>query len=104
MARYCIAYKNEQTVTHAERTGNLAKGWVRVTGWSSQDDIRRIFDRMVREGQYNNSIIGIFIAHENELTAWYDRTPRKAHDSRDKSAWEFKGLRGLINSRSSADL
>ena len=104
MAKYTIAYKNDSTVKHAERTGNLAGGWVRVYAWSSREDVYRIFDRMVAEGQYNKSILGVFISHENEVTAWYDRSPRRARDNRDKSAWQFTALSGLINSRSSADL
>ena len=104
MAQYTIAYKNESTVKHAERTGNLAHGWVRVYAWSSREDVFNVFNGMVNRGQYKGSILGIFISHDNDKIYWFDRTPRVAHDTRDKSEWQFKGLRGLINSRSSADL
>jgi len=104
MAQYTIAYKNDGTVKHAERTGNLAHGWVRVYAWSDWADTKRVYDGMVNRGQYKGSILGIFISHNNDVTAWYDRPPRIAHDTRNKSEWQFSALRGLINSRSSTDL
>jgi len=104
MTKYTIAYKNDNTIKHAARTGNLAGGWVRVYAWSSREDVYNIFDGMVKRGQFNGSILGIFISHENEVTAWYDRSPRKARDTRDKSNWQIRGLEGLINSRSSSDI
>jgi len=104
MAQYTIAYKNDSTVKHAERTGNLAHGWVRIYAWSSREDVFQVYDGMVKRGQFQNSILGVFISHNNDVTAWYDRPPRVAKDTRDKSEWQFKALRGLINSRSSADL
>ena len=103
-AKYTIAYKNNKTVEHAGRTGNLAGGWVRVYAWSSREDTLKIFRGLVNRGEYNGSILGVFVSHDNEATAWYDRSPRYAHDTRDKSEWQFNALRGLINSRSSADL
>ena len=106
MAKYTIAYKNDKTEEHAERTGQLAHGWVRVYSWAGQQDAYRVFERMVKDGQFEGSILGIFIAHENEVTAWYDRAPRREHDTRVKDKWHIKNsfLVGLINSRSSADL
>ena len=104
MAQYTIAYKNDGTVKHAERTGNLAHGWVRVYAWSSREDVYKVFEGMVKRGQYKGSILGVFISHENEVTAWFDRSPRKARDTRDKTNWKIRGFEGLINSRSSADL
>jgi hypothetical protein len=104
MAKYTIAYKNDRTVEHDNKTGRLSKGWVRVYGWDSLDMTVRVYNRMVKDGQFNGSILGVFISHENDVMAWFDRTPRLAHDTRDKSDWQFKGLRGLINSRSSSDL
>ncbi len=104
MAKYTIAYKNEKTVKHDQKTGRMSNGWVRVYGWDELDMTQRVYNRMVKDGQFEGSILGVFISHENDVTAWYDRPPRIAHDTRDKSKWEFKALRGLINSRSSADL
>ena len=104
MALYTIAHKNDSTVKHAERTGNLANGWVRVYAWSSREDVYRVFEGLVNRGQYKNSILGVFISHENESTAWFDRSPRLARDGRDKTNWKIRGLEGLINSRSSTDL
>lgn len=103
MAKYCVAYKNDQTVMWAERTGNLARGWVRVTAWEPYGySIINQYERLGKE--YKGSIVGLFVAHDNEVTAWYDRSPRKAIDNRDKSEWLIKGFEQLINSRSSADL
>jgi len=104
MTQYTIAYKNNKTEDHAEKTGNLAGGWVRVYAWSSREDTLNIFKGMVNRGQYKGSILGVFVSHDNDKTAWYDRSPRFAHDTRDKSDWKISGLEGLINSRSSADL
>lgn len=104
MAQYTIAVKNEKTVEHDERTGRLTKGWQRVYSWSNLSDVKQVYDGIVKRGQYKGYIIGVFISHNNDVVAWYDRSPRFAHDTRDKSDWQFKGLRGLINSRSSADL
>ena len=104
MAQYTIAYKNDKTVEHAERTGNLARGWVRIYAWSTSEDVYKVFEGMVNRGQFKNSILGVFISHENEATAWFDRSPCKARDGRDKSNRKIRGFEGLINSRSSADL
>ena len=103
-AKYTTPYKNENTVKHAEQTGNAAGGWVRVYAWSSREDVYNVFDGMVKRGQYKGSILGIFISHDNEAAAWFDRSPRKARDTRDKTGWKISGLEGLINSRSSADI
>ncbi len=100
--KYCIAYKSDTTVEHADRTGNLAGGWVRISAWIYYDEAYTYFKR--EADNHKNAIIGMFVSHENELTAWYDRKPMKARDNRDKSGWPIVGLEGLINSRSSSDL
>jgi hypothetical protein len=104
MDKYTIAYKNDKTVEHAERTGKLGNGWVRVYAWVDLQDAYTVFDRMCKEGRFKGSILGVFLSHENDKVDWFDRPPRIAKDSRDKLEWRFSALRGLINSRSSADL
>ena len=104
MAKYTIAVKNDSTVKHDEMTGKLTKGWQRVYAWACLREVERFYDGIVRSGQYKGYIVGVFISHNNDMVAWYDRPPRFAQDTRDKSEMEFKGLRGLINSRSSTDI
>jgi hypothetical protein len=104
MAQYTIAYKNDDTIEHAERTGDKKGGWVRCYAWSSREDVLRVFNGMVERNEYKGSILGMFIHHENEVTAWFDRSPRREYDTRDKSKWPIRGFEGLINSRSSVDI
>ena len=51
-------------------------------------------------GEMKQSEFAVFRYSEN----WQDRRPRRLLDLRDKSNFPIRGLEGLINSRSSADL
>jgi len=78
MAKYCVAYKNDDTTKHAERTGNLSHGWYRISAWSDFSDTKRVYTSLCK--QFNHSAVGIFFEHDNDPVAWYDRQPRYLHN------------------------
>ena len=100
MTTFCIAYKNNKTIEWAERTGNLAGGWVRISGFLSWDEAKRLFD--IRKNEYTKSAVAIF-SNTNDGGAWYDRRPRYLANSHIlvADAPMPAALAGLINARES---
>jgi zona occludens toxin (predicted ATPase) len=99
MTTYCVAYKNEKTVEWAEKTGNMAGGWVRISAFLPFDEAKRLFD--VRKVEYTNNAVAIFA--NNDTSAWYDRRPRYLANQHILFANAPIGsaLSGLINARES---
>ena len=98
MVTFCIAYKNEHTIEWAERTGNMAGGWIRISAFEDLQTIKRLFD--VRKSEYPNSALAIF-PNDNGEAAWYDRRPWYLANRHiiNKDALISGALAGLINSK-----
>jgi hypothetical protein len=96
---FCVAYKNELTTEWAERTGNMAGGWIRTSAFVSYTDAKQIFQSI--KGDYPDTAVAIFA--ENGETAWYDRRPLYLHNRHIlfADAPISAALGGLINARES---
>jgi hypothetical protein len=101
MTNFCLAYKNELTTEWAERTGNMAGGWIRVSDFEDFTSIKRLFD--ARKVDYPNSALAIFPNKANDEIAWYDRKPWYIHNRHIlvADAPITSNLSGLINARES---
>jgi hypothetical protein len=97
MTQYCVAYKNKLTTEWAERTGNEAGGWIRISAFVSYTEAKRIFHSI--KGDYPNSAVAVL--PENGETLWYDRRPIYLHNRHIlfADAPITAALGGLINSK-----
>jgi len=101
MTKFCVAYKSKITTEWAEKTGNMAGGWVRISGFVSLDEAKNIFN--VRKVEYKNAAVAIFADHENDPVAWYNRRPSYLANRHIiyADAPISNALGGLINARES---
>lgn len=98
---FCLAYKNELTTEWAERTGNLAGGWIRISAFEDLQSIKHQFD--TRKSDYPNSALAIFPNKENNPIAWYECRPWYIHNRHilTVNAPITSALGGIINARES---
>ena len=98
MTTFCVAYKNEITTNWAEKTGNMAGGWVRISAFLPLDEAKRLFE--IRKGEFNNSALAIF-PHDNNEAAWYERRAWYLTNRHILSAGAniSSAIGGLINAR-----
>ena len=101
MVTFCIAYKNEHTIEWAERTGNMAGGWIRISAFLDFTEAKRLLE--IRAPEMSNSAVAMFANHQNDPVAWYERRPRYISNSHILTAGApiSADLAGLINARES---
>lgn len=72
---YVIAYINKYTVEWAEKTGNAAGGWIRISGYlHNREDAINFFNH----AQMDNSAVGLF--RNSEEKPWFENDPRRLHN------------------------
>ena len=73
MTTFCVAYKNEFTTNLADKTGNMAGGWVRISAFLPFNEAKSLFD--LRKDGFKNSAVAIFSKPDDNSVAWFDRNP-----------------------------
>jgi hypothetical protein len=101
MTTFCVAYKNEKTTNWAEQTGNMAGGWIRIGGFLTLDEAKRLFE--IRKGEFTNSAVAIFSKPDDNSVAWFERRPSYLANRHSlvANAPIPVALGGLINARES---